>query len=61
METNASNVGMGVVLWQNGHPIAYVSKAFSPKSQKLSVYEIELLAITGKWRHTLSEDPLHQN
>lgn len=43
------------------HPIAYVSKAFSPKSQKLSVYEIELLAITGKWRHTLSEDPLHQN
>ncbi|XP_058009641.1 uncharacterized protein LOC131183242 [Hevea brasiliensis] len=46
IETDASSWGMGVVLQQQGHPLAYISKAFRPRSKALSVYERELLAIT---------------
>ena len=45
METNTSGVGIGVVLMQNGHHLAFISKALSPKHQALSVYEKELLVI----------------
>lgn len=58
VETEASNWGMGAVLQQQGHPIAYISKAFGPRNQALSVYERELLAITfamTKWRHYLEQ------
>ncbi len=56
IETNASSWGMGTVLQQKGHPLAYISKAFGPRSTTLSIYERELLAITfvvSKWRHYL--------
>lgn len=33
METNANIANMGVVLQQKGHPIAYISKASSPRSR----------------------------
>jgi hypothetical protein len=33
------------VLLQEGHPLAFVSKALGPKNQGLSVYEKEYLAI----------------
>lgn len=52
----ASGCGMGVVLLWNGHPVAYISKAFGPRAEQLSVYERELVAITfavPKWRHHL--------
>jgi hypothetical protein len=45
VETDASGKGIGVVLMQQGHPIAYLSKALSNKSQALSTYEEECLAI----------------
>ena len=45
IETNVCNTGIGAVLMQEGHPIAYISKALSPRHQGLSVYENELLAI----------------
>jgi hypothetical protein len=45
IETGASNYGIGAVLQQDGHPIAFVSKALGPKSQGLSTYEKESLAI----------------
>ena len=44
------------MLMQEGHPLAYISKALSLRHQGLSVYEKELLAIVfavKKWHHYL--------
>lgn len=52
VETDASGNGMGVVLTQRRHPIAYFSKAFSKKLLKASTYVRKLFAITSavkKW------------
>ncbi|PKI70552.1 hypothetical protein CRG98_009057 [Punica granatum] len=57
VETDASRIGIGVVLTQTRHPIAYISKMPAPKHQALSVYERELLAIlyaVKKWHPYLS-------
>jgi hypothetical protein len=45
IETDACKNGVGVVLMQNGHPLAFISKALCPKNQGLSTYEKEYLAI----------------
>ena len=52
LETDASDVGLGAVLMQDDHPIAYLSKALCPKNQALSTYEKECMAILAvdKWR-----------
>ena len=44
------------MLQQNGHPIAFVSKALGPRNQALSIYEKEYLAILmaiDHWRQYL--------
>lgn len=56
IEVDAYTKGMGAVLMQEGLPIAYLSKALSPRNLGLSIYEKELLAIVlavTKWKHYL--------
>jgi hypothetical protein len=56
LETDANNHGVRAVLLQSGHPIVYLSKALGPRSQGLSTYEKEFLAIfiaVDHWRHYL--------
>lgn len=45
IETDACGRGIGAVLMQGGHPLAFISKALSPRNQGLSTYEKENLAI----------------
>lgn len=53
VETDACHTGVGAVLLQSGHPLAFVSKPLGPKTQGLSTYEKEYLAIliaVEQWR-----------
>ena len=43
--TDASIVGLGVVLLQDGHPIAFESRKLNPAERNYPVHELELLAI----------------
>jgi hypothetical protein len=56
VEMDACATGVGAVLMQQGHPLAYISKALGPKNRGLSTYEKEYLAIlvaVDQWRHYL--------
>jgi hypothetical protein len=55
IETNACATGVGVVLLQRGHPLAFISKALGPKNQGLSTYEeyLAILVAVEQWRHYL--------
>lgn len=56
IETDASQNGIGTVLIQQGHPLAFISKPLGPRTQGLSTYEKEYLAIllaVEHWRSYL--------
>ena len=56
LQTDASDLGVGAVLLQDGHPLAFVSKALGPRTRALSTYEKEFLAIlvaVEQWRSYL--------
>ncbi|GKD35879.1 putative mitochondrial protein [Tanacetum coccineum] len=44
VENGSCGTGISVVLQQDGHTLAYLSKALSPKHQAMSTYEKEFLA-----------------
>ncbi|XP_076935063.1 uncharacterized protein LOC143601564 [Bidens hawaiensis] len=58
IETDASSKGMGAVLMQENHPIAFISKAFSVRQLALSVYEKELLIVYKKGIENVVADGL---
>lgn len=56
VETDAYDIGIGAVLIQEGHLLAYLSKRLSPRHQILFVYDKELLALfltVNKWSQYL--------
>jgi hypothetical protein len=56
IEFDASSLGIGAVPLQDGHPLAFVSKALGSKTKGLSTYENEYLAISlpvTQWRQYL--------
>lgn len=53
IETDACDSGVGAVLLQRSHPVAYVSRGLGPRTRGLSTYEKEYLAIllaVEQWR-----------
>lgn len=60
IKTDACDTGVGAVLVQDGHPVAYMSKALGVKNQKLSTCEKKFLAVlmaVDKWRPYLQQGP----
>lgn len=56
VECDASTQGVGAILLQQGHPIAYFSKEFSFSNRIKSTCDCELLALVlalQKWKHYL--------
>ncbi|GJU37589.1 reverse transcriptase [Tanacetum coccineum] len=62
IQTDAPSSGIGAILLQGGHPIAYFSKQMSPRLQQASTYVREMFAITKAvkcWRQYLLGRPFH--
>jgi hypothetical protein len=65
LETDASIYGVGAVLTQQGHPLAFISKALGPRNRGLSTYEKEtspssLLLTNGATISNVASSPYSQ-
>ena len=62
LQTDASAVGQGTVLEQDGHPIAYASRSLTNSERNYSVIQHECLAIAfalKQFFHYLLGQPFH--
>ena len=60
LESDAYKNGLGVVLFQDEHPIAFTHKSLSGKKLSTSTYEKEMMTILHaihKWWPSLLENP----
>ena len=54
LEMDVCEIGVGVVLTQDGRPLAFLSQALAPKHLGLSIYDKELitvLMVVDRWRY----------
>jgi hypothetical protein len=64
IDTDASGSGIGIVLHQRGHPLAFISKTLSSRNQGLNEKEyLSILMAVDQWRHYLlqAEFIIHTN
>lgn len=62
IQSDASKSGVGAVLLQDGHPLAFVSKSLGPRTRGLSTYDKEYLAIlvaVEQWCSYLQHNEYH--
>ena len=45
LETDVSDMGIGVVLMQESRPLAFISQPLAPRHQGLGTFDKELLAV----------------
>jgi hypothetical protein len=62
VETNATSFGVGAVLMQDNHPLAFISKPLGPKLRGLTTYEKEYIVILlafDQWKAYLQHSEFH--